>query len=256
MMRILIITFLLFWSSIIFGQVSNSEKIEKLKKEATRVENEIQIRTDSLTILRGEIKHLENQEYLSKFKQQDGDLSIFATLTMPGKLRKSNNPLSQIITIVNQNDTIKLTDYVGGYWIVNKGQFFGYLSEVFVKKTEEVKVFKEELEKQNEELRKKEEAEKIEKEKLAVENQTALELQKRKKYRQKIISKYGNETGQKLLDGYYWIGMTDDMARVSLGSPRSINKTVGAWGVNEQWVYYSIYLYFENGKLNSYQNSR
>jgi hypothetical protein len=50
--------------------------------------------------------------------------------------------------------------------------------------------------------------------------------------------------------------MTDDMARVSLGNPRSINRTVGSWGVYEQWVYYSTYLYFENGKLSSYQNSR
>lgn len=254
-MRILTII-LLFWNSIIFGQVSNSEKIDKLKKEAIRVENEIQIRTDSLNILRGEIKHLENQEYLSKFKQQDGEFTIFSTTTMQGKIRKSNSPISQIITIVNQNDTIKLTDYVGGYWIVNKGQFFGYLSDVYVKKTEEVNIFKKELEKQNEELRKKEEAKKIEKEKLAVEKQTALELQKHKEYQQKIIKKYGNETGQNLLDGYYWIGMTDDMARVSLGSPRNINKTVGTWGVHEQWVYYSIYLYFENGKLNSYQISR
>jgi hypothetical protein len=38
-----------------------------------------------------------------------------------------------------------------------------------------------------------------------------------------------------------------------LGSPRNKNKSVGRWGVNEQWVYYSTYLYFENGRLKSYQ---
>ena len=48
--------------------------------------------------------------------------------------------------------------------------------------------------------------------------------------------------------------MDREMATISLGSPNDINRTVGSWGVHEQWVYNKIYLYFENGKLNSYQN--
>ena len=58
------------------------------------------------------------------------------------------------------------------------------------------------------------------------------------------------------MDGYFWIGMTSKMALVSLGEPRSINKSVGKWGIHEQWVYYATYLYFENGILTSYQNSK
>jgi len=71
-----------------------------------------------------------------------------------------------------------------------------------------------------------------------------------------IISRYGEEIGEKLINGYYWLGITDKMARISLGLPDDINKSVGSWGVHEQWIYkkYDLYLYFENGVLTSYQN--
>ena len=50
--------------------------------------------------------------------------------------------------------------------------------------------------------------------------------------------------------------MTEAMARESVGYPDDINKTTGAWGVHEQWVYSEndMYLYFENGKLTSWQD--
>ena len=47
------------------------------------------------------------------------------------------------------------------------------------------------------------------------------------------------------------------------GKPSDINKTVGAWGVHEQWVYTKwlnshpsnrIYIYFEDGVLTAWQN--
>ena len=42
----------------------------------------------------------------------------------------------------------------------------------------------------------------------------------------------------------------------SWGHPSGgINKTTGAWGIHEQWVYgMGQYLYFENGKLTTIQN--
>ena len=78
---------------------------------------------------------------------------------------------------------------------------------------------------------------------------------KEKKRKSDIIATYGKEVGQKLIDGYYWIGMTDEMARLSLGYPKDVNRTVGSWGTHEQWVYsMDLMLYFENGILKSYQN--
>jgi hypothetical protein len=48
--------------------------------------------------------------------------------------------------------------------------------------------------------------------------------------------------------------MTDEMARFSLGNPKDVNRSTGSYGAHEQWVYSSIYLYFENGVLTSDQN--
>jgi hypothetical protein len=46
------------------------------------------------------------------------------------------------------------------------------------------------------------------------------------------------------------------MVLESWGHPSGgINKTTGAWGIHEQWVYgMGQYLYFENGKLTTIQN--
>lgn len=73
-------------------------------------------------------------------------------------------------------------------------------------------------------------------------------------YKDGLIKKYGTTDAQRILEHKFWIGMTDKMARESMGTPNDINRTVGSWGVNEQWIYGNTYLYFENGILTSYQN--
>lgn len=69
-----------------------------------------------------------------------------------------------------------------------------------------------------------------------------------------------------ILAGQIIIGMTTDQVRASRGKPGSINRSIGRWGVHEQWVYYyttssvwfpieyQLYLYFENGRLTSWQD--
>jgi len=71
---------------------------------------------------------------------------------------------------------------------------------------------------------------------------------------QKYLKKYGSKTYNKLKEGYYWIGMTKEMAIISLGEPNDINKKVSRTQTTEQWVYDNIYLYFKNGTLETYQN--
>lgn len=56
-----------------------------------------------------------------------------------------------------------------------------------------------------------------------------------------------------------WIGMTPEMAYMTMGKPEEINTTAGSWGKIEQWVYEgsnynNTYLYFKNGKLVSWQD--
>jgi DNA-binding protein H-NS len=98
---------------------------------------------------------------------------------------------------------------------------------------------------------------KVELQRKRVQNQAAQaqkrvnELQARRK---SLISKYGTDAGQKISDRKIWLGMTKEMAEESWGKPRDINRTVGSWGVKEQWVYSDAYLYFDNGILNSWQD--
>jgi len=55
------------------------------------------------------------------------------------------------------------------------------------------------------------------------------------------------------------IGMNQVEVHASIGLPHDKNKTVGAWGVHEQWIYLTdgydrMYLYFEDGILSSWQD--
>jgi hypothetical protein len=52
------------------------------------------------------------------------------------------------------------------------------------------------------------------------------------------------------------LGMSTDDVIASWGKPDQVNTTVTAYGKHEQWVYGSTYLYFEEGVLASYQQSR
>lgn len=51
------------------------------------------------------------------------------------------------------------------------------------------------------------------------------------------------------------IGMSKEQVLLSWRKPRKINRTVGTWGVHEQWVYSSQYLYFKDGLLTSFQGN-
>lgn len=69
-----------------------------------------------------------------------------------------------------------------------------------------------------------------------------------------LINKYGSSNANLILEGKVKIGMTAEMCREAWGSPYDINKTIGSWGIHEQWVYDGSYLYFEDGILTSIQN--
>ena len=49
------------------------------------------------------------------------------------------------------------------------------------------------------------------------------------------------------------LGMTGEMAEIAWGKPRDVKRSVGSWGVHEQWVYGSdTSIFFENGILASW----
>ncbi len=81
------------------------------------------------------------------------------------------------------------------------------------------------------------------------------EEQQLKNRKDTYVKKYGKKWGTIVADKNIQIGMTDKMVLDSWGQPDDINRTVGSWGVHEQWVYGADqYLYFENGKLTGWQD--
>jgi len=57
-----------------------------------------------------------------------------------------------------------------------------------------------------------------------------------------------------ILERRVCLSMTTEQVRVTKGNPVDINRSVGSWGIHEQWVYNNQYFYFENGILTSWQN--
>jgi len=247
-MKILLFIILFLISPLLNAQESNKGKIENLNKLKQRLESAIKIKQDSLILVNQQIDRFAQEDMFSKLKAQPEGMIFKATVRMSGKIRKENNPNSVILTLVNENDTVLLTDFIDDYWIVNKGPYFGYINEMYINKTPELKTYKDAIAERSGRMAKKMEDLYTEKEKATINK-----LVQEKKDR--LIKKFGKENGEKINSGYYWIGMTKDMAIESLGNPETVNSSLGSWGVNEQWVYYSLYLYFDNGVLTSYQSS-
>jgi len=70
-------------------------------------------------------------------------------------------------------------------------------------------------------------------------------------------SEFLSKVGKRIEEFMIEKNITHEMARESWGEPNDINRTVGSWGVREQWIYGDIlnakYLYFKNGRLTSWQ---
>lgn len=71
----------------------------------------------------------------------------------------------------------------------------------------------------------------------------------------KYVEDHSTEKVKKLVEeGKIALGMNKQEVIASIGRPNDINKTVGIWGVHEQWIYGDRrYLYFENGILTAWQ---
>lgn len=52
------------------------------------------------------------------------------------------------------------------------------------------------------------------------------------------------------------IGMSERALLCSWGNPRKVNRSVGSWGEHKQFVYRSSYVYTQNGRVTSYQDSQ
>jgi len=69
------------------------------------------------------------------------------------------------------------------------------------------------------------------------------------------VEKYGDKWGKLIDEGKIQLGMTKEMVEDSWGKPNDIRRSVGSWGVHEQWIYGDyVYIYIENDIVTSWQD--
>lgn len=220
----------------------DSLRVMKLNSYKVDLEKSIKVLSDSLMKIKHEISMIEAKNKMNA-KDQEG---IPAYCSAGTKIRPNPTPVAPILVTVDNGDSIKVIDFYDGYYGVKYDSIYGYINEMWVVTSDELRKLKED---KIQEKKRNEEVEEW-REKLKVERQNEVFVEKSKK-------RYGVVIYNRIKNGEYWLGMTEDMAILSLGRPEKINRSVGRWGIREQWVFDKLnrlYLYFENGILVSYQN--
>jgi len=235
-MKKIIFLLLIFSPLTSFAQQNEISDLENKKKQ---ILNQINILNDSIEKIEIQISAIKSKE----IQKMISDSTLRATVKKGAKLKKTASSLSEVITTLSEDKEVVILDYNKGYFGVCAGSICGYMGDVWVKKDDKIYAFMKAKKAEAKKLKELEEERELKERKVAW-----AELEK------KYIKKYGEEVYKKLQKRKYWVGMNMEMATISLGSPDDTNRTVGSWGVHEQWVYGNLYLYFENGKLASYQN--
>lgn len=236
-MKHLLIFILVCYSTFSTFAQTNITKISVLENNLKRLENVSQELKNRTHVIQDSIRLIESQ--ITNEKYASISTKEFICITKNGvqsRLRDIPSTSGNEITIIPKNKSIEVLEYMGdSYWKVRYITFIGYLNEVFLIQTEEMKYAIKKFE-ENKKVSDKNQKEQIK-------NRTLNELKAR----------FGNENAYSILNHSIWIGMTNDMATESIGSPKAINKSIGSWGIHEQWVYDKKFLYFENGILTSWQ---
>lgn len=73
-------------------------------------------------------------------------------------------------------------------------------------------------------------------------------------YKENVGAGWPKRIKKAINDGKVSLGMNSNQVIASWGQPKTINRSVGRWGVHEQWVYVGAYIYFENEKVTAWQD--
>lgn len=253
----------------------------------------IKVSIDSLSECNSQLKSkiAENNKKIDQLKQKEILLDLYkfqnniikVILNSPTRILNERYVFADTIIVAKKSDTIEIIGYGKDYYTAKYKYKIGYISSYLIPNTDDLIKFKEfsllnllnnetdpdkkdiiqhdinifnkqkiEYTNQKIDAQKALEQIKIQAEIDKKENEI-LKIQKKKR-QDDLFKKYGSSIGQKILDGKIWIGMTSEMAKDSWGLPTKNNRTVGSFGVHEQWVYSSSYVYFENGILTSWQD--
>ena len=229
-----IITFFIFYVG--YGQQTKLVDLEKKKLELTIKVNSLK---DSIKTINDEIERIKSKEILLKIS----DSTLVAFVRKNAYIKKSPKVLAEIIIKQKERKKAIVLDYSNGYIGACIEETCGYISEVWFEKNKALKTFINLKKKEADNLRI-----------LKIEQELKAEKKELAKQEKKYLKKYGKKVYAKLKEGYIWIGMSQEMAIISKGYPKDNNRSVGSWGIHEQWVYDNEYLYFENGYLKSWQD--
>ena len=227
----------------------HSQSIEEEIDRLNSVKEELILKSNVLKDSIESISKMINSLVVKKNVDIEGRNYIEVITSMEATIKDEPSFSGNVIGDVATGKPVRTYEYKGrGYWSCSIGTLAGYINEVFFVPNEELKVIQES---------RKSDYEKLEDER---QKQTEIEVKEREEKRKEerraaILAIYDYETAVKILSGQIWLGMTTTMARLSIGSPNDINRSVGSYGVHEQWVYDSrnLYLYFENDILTSWQ---
>jgi hypothetical protein len=272
MIKYFILSVLFLTVNVSFSQ--DSLKLQELQKIKVNYEKIIKLFEDSLMVVNGTISQMETDLLIKNIYKKKYTLNI-TTWTLGGRLLEEPKSDSKYICLLETGEDILIKGYAEGYWYAEYNKYLGYVNNDIIGQTTETERIVKYSNIQKNELEKKERQENyrldnvkfreadrvLEAEKLRIKKireKVALEMimEEQRIRRANLINKYGKTNADRIIENQYWIGMTGEMAKESLGYPDQNNRSVGNWGVHEQWVYseYDIFLYFENGKLTSYQN--
>jgi len=173
-------------------------------------------------------------------------VNLIAEIAPGSKLRQELTPLSNVLLEFKDTTEVVILDYDAvGFVKCSVNGTTGYVQEVFFILTDEITDYFKPIK----EARTKYYAEK-QKELDEIEHKFNEER------KQSRIASWGETSYYKLKNGEYWLGMTKEQLEFSHGNPTKVNRTVGSWGIHEQWIYRSedIIFYLEDDILTSFQD--
>jgi len=253
-MKNIILFTILINTITVFAQKNDISFYENKKVD---IQNQIKILNDSLNKIELEIENMKSDLILNKI----GEKPILGIAKIEAKLRDKPEILGKVILEIEEETPVQIIDLINGYLEVCINNQCGYISEVWIKKNDQVNDFiklknqKDNYEKKKIVEAKKRKERKIEEQKeLEYQKQVIIDAKLQSELDEKMLNRYGKKTFDKLKEGYFWIGMNKEMLKFSLGNPDDINKTVNKYGTTEQWIYdNNLYIYLENNVVTSYQ---
>lgn len=238
MMKLFFISILLFTNVFAYSQNNNS--IIELKQRKSNIIDRIEKLQDSLKTVIYAIDNFHNVNA----NNDNTTVSIDAIARAQSYMISEPNTNGILLLTFDKDTKVNVKGYAENHFKACVENICGYIFRSSLRKTAEML----ELIKIDEEKKRQEKAQK-----LSADFNKRLELKIQQE--KHMLQKYGQSNFNRMKDGQFWIGMNEEMALFSLGKPLDVNRTVGSWGTHEQWVFNNnLFIYFENGKLTSFQN--